>query len=1055
MHSNRFSSAPALAGLKDFQRKTVEYVFKRLYDNDPTYRFLIADEVGLGKTLVARGIIAKTLEYLQDRVDRIDVVYICSNAAIAIQNVNRLNVSDTDGFSIATRLTYLPRQVHSLRKNKVNFISLTPGTAFDHSRSRGGHADERAILYRMLYNLPLAQTERSGRLRVGLLNILQATSGKDSWRAKAKSLPVKDLDADISNVFRRAVLEDAELYAALKEGCERFARYRDYSRIPREDSELRYNLIGKLRGKLASVCLSALEPDLVILDEFQRFKHLLDGEDEASMLATALFAYPDVRVLLLSATPYKMFTLDQETDEDDHYPDFIRTLHFLFNDLGKVSEVRSLLSEHRSTLHACSKGSACHPGKKAELEQALLKVMCRTERVATTRDHNSMLTEVERTAPLTPADLQHAATVDAVAICVKAGEPIEYWKSAPYLINFLKNYELRHKLDAQLNAPSDALRGTLSSANGQLLTKDKLDGYQALDPANPRMRVLFEDTIDKGMWQLLWVPPSMSYVKPGGAYRDKNGLTKVLVFSSWSAVPDAVASICSYEAERMMVAGTSVSHGELYDKIKPLLRFAVAANDNRLTGMPVIAWLLPSPTLATLIDPLEIALGRGRRPLEVQELKDEVKAICRSLLETLPDVGEGTRADERWYWAAPIILDSHNGLLDWCKSPSGWRSAIPDHESGTRFKDHLDLLVSMAEGNIPLGPQPDDLVDVLCDLALAGPGVCALRALRRIGAGLDASDPNLLSAAARIASGFRSLYNMPETIAMLRGSGEDTYWRLTLQYGIDGNLQSVLDEYVHVLRESLGLQEHSPEKQVAGIAECIQSVLSLRTAQIRIDEIKRSGDGFTVDDFNTRCRFALRFGDIRDDNNQALVRADSVRDAFNSPFRPFVLASTSIGQEGLDFHTWCHAVVHWNLPSNPVDLEQREGRVHRYKGHAVRKNVVERYGLAALSDAHKGGDPWQTLFQIASRGKSNGQSDLIPYWIFEEGSARIERRIPMLPYSKEVGKLKRLKQGLALYRMVFGQPRQEDLLSSINQNGNHESVDLVDWLISLEPPTLP
>ena len=287
---------------------------------------------------------------------------------------------------------------------------------------------------------------------------------------------------------------------------------------------------------------------------------------------------------------------------------------------------------------------------------------------------------------------------------------------------------------------------------------------------------------------------------------------------------------------------------------------------------------------------------------------------------------------------------------------------------------------------------------------------------------------------------------------MLRGSGEDTYWRLTLQYGIDGNLQSVLDEYVHVLRESLGLQEHSPEEQVAGIAECIQSVLSLRTAQIRIDEIKKSGDGFALGDFNTRCRFALRFGDIRDDNDQALVRADSVRDAFNSPFRPFVLASTSIGQEGLDFHTWCHAVVHWNLPSNPVDLEQREGRVHRYKGHAVRKNVAERHGLTALTVNLEGSDPWQALFQIAARGKSNGHSDLIPYWIFEEGSARVERRIPLLPYSKDVGKLKRLKQGLALYRMVFGQPRQEDLLFSLSQSGNHELADFSDWLISLQPP---
>jgi hypothetical protein len=1052
MHSNRFLSAPALAGLKDFQRKTVEYVFKRLYGDNSTSRFLVADEVGLGKTLVARGIIAKTLEHLQDQVDRVDVIYICSNAAIATQNVNRLNVSDTDGFSITTRLTYLPRQVRSLRKNKVNFISLTPGTAFDHARSRGGHADERAILYQILWYLPWAHGGNRTRYQTGLLNMLQATSGKASWRRIAKSSDDWELDQDLSVTFRQAVLADKDLYENLKDCCWRFNRYK--CKPLSDDSELRYSLIGKLRSKLASVCLFALEPDLVILDEFQRFKHLLDGDDEASMLATALFEYPDVRVLLLSATPYKMFTLDQETDEDDHYPDFIRTLNFLFNDPGMVDEVKSLLSEHRTTLHACAKGSVCHPGKKAELEKALLKVMCRTERVATTRDHNSMLTEIERAAPLTPADIQHAATVDAVAICVKAGEPIEYWKSAPYLINFLKHYELRHKLDAELNAPSDALRRALSSANGQLLTKDKFEGYQSLDPANPRMRVLFEDTIDKGMWQLLWMPPSMPYIDPDGAYRNKEGLTKALVFSSWSAVPDAIASICSYEAERKMIAGTSVSHSELYNKIKPLLRFAVASNDNRLTGMPVIAWLLPSPTLATKIDPLEIALSHGSEPLNAQELKDAVKVVGRSLIETLPDAAEGTRADERWYWAAPVLLDSHNGLLDWCKSQSGWRSATPDHESGTRFKEHIDLLVSMAEGNIdpPLGRRPDDLADVLCDLALAGPGVCALRALRRISAGLDASDPNLLSAAAKVASGFRSLFNMPETIAMLRGTGEDTYWRLTLQYGIDGNLQSVLDEYVHVLRESLGLQEHSLVEQVAGIAECVRSVLSLRTAQIRIDQIKASGNGFILDDFNTRCRFALRFGDIRDDNNQALVRADSVRDAFNSPFRPFILASTSIGQEGLDFHTWCHAVVHWNLPSNPVDLEQREGRVHRYKGHAVRKNVAERYGLTALSGTHEGGDPWQTLFQIASQGKSNGHSDLIPYWIFEDGSARVERRIPLLPYSKEVGKLKRLKQGLALYRMVFGQPRQEDLLFSLSQNGNHESADLTDWLISLQPP---
>jgi superfamily II DNA or RNA helicase len=131
----RFSAAPALACLKDFQRTTVDYVFHQLYEKNSTSRFLVADEVGLGKTLVARGVIAKTLELLY-KEERIDILYICSNAAIATQNVNRLRVTEEDGFSISTRLTYLPKQVKLLNK-KVNFISLTPGTAFEHDSNRG------------------------------------------------------------------------------------------------------------------------------------------------------------------------------------------------------------------------------------------------------------------------------------------------------------------------------------------------------------------------------------------------------------------------------------------------------------------------------------------------------------------------------------------------------------------------------------------------------------------------------------------------------------------------------------------------------------------------------------------------------------------------------------------------------------------------------------------------------------------------------------------------------------------------------------------------------
>lgn len=86
MAEGRFDPTTALAPLKAFQRATVDHVFRRLHtDPDATRQFLVADEVGLGKTMVARGVIARTIEALWERVPRIDIVYVCSNGAIAAQ----------------------------------------------------------------------------------------------------------------------------------------------------------------------------------------------------------------------------------------------------------------------------------------------------------------------------------------------------------------------------------------------------------------------------------------------------------------------------------------------------------------------------------------------------------------------------------------------------------------------------------------------------------------------------------------------------------------------------------------------------------------------------------------------------------------------------------------------------------------------------------------------------------------------------------------------------------------------------------------------------------
>jgi hypothetical protein len=207
-----------------------------------------------------------------------------------------------------------------------------------------------------------------------------------------------------------------------------------------------------------------------------------------------------------------------------------------------------------------------------------------------------------------------------------------------------------------------------------------------------------------------------------------------------------------------------------------------------------------------------------------------------------------------------------------------------------------------------------------------------------------------------------------------------------------------------------------------------------------------------------RNRFAVRFGDEKAEGYGEPTRSDQLRAAFNSPFWPFVLTTTSVGQEGLDFHTYCHIVVHWNLPSNPVDLEQREGRVHRYKGHAIRKNLATKFGLnGVLASMNGKSDPWEVLFDLGVDNRTE-KSDIVPFWVYPiEGGARIERRLMALPLSREVERADELRRSLAVYRMVFGQPRQEDLVRYLLNTVPEEEVGRVSeqLRVDLSPPQPP
>ena len=741
-----------------------------------------------------------------------------------------------------------------------------------------------------------------------------------------------------------------------------------------------------------------------------------------------------------------MYTLPDDEEGEDHYEDFRRTVEFLGGKETSLA-VAGHMSAMRTSLYAGDLGAARDAKDAAQSE--LRRVMVRTERLASTPDRDGMIVGKELPGvELTSRDVLSFVSDSAVGKTLKSHDLLEYWRSSPYLFEFMDAYDVKKRLEVAAEGPNVALADALRLA-GDRLSWDDFVRYQPLDPGNAKMRGLVTDVLDRGAWKLAWIPPSLPYYELGGAYADAalRSFTKRLVFSSWTVVPKTIGAVVSYEAERRLLEGSAKTQ-RAYDAPRATALLTFQLTDGRLTGMPVLGILYPSAALARAGDPLRIAQElEATFPMDRGTYLESVRTNVRQLLTRLPAGSGSGPSDDKWYWAAPLLLErlladqlGADGLT-W-----GWEGDDDEDGHESRFQQHVDQAVAINASD--LGRQPPDLLDVLTYMAAGAPGTVALRSLSRA---LSADDgylnPHLRNAASDIAWAFRGLFNRPEIMAVVRGaSGEnEPYWQSVLRHSIDGGLQSVLDEYVHVLFESQGLMDKPLEEQTLGFATPIFEALSLRASNSTVHFFNAASSTVTIDKTRRlRSHFAVRFGRGTAEDTQNVQRETQVREAYNSPFWPFILASTSVGQEGLDFHQYCHAILHWNLPGNPVDLEQREGRVHRYKGHAVRKNVAHAYG--GRPEVVQSDDPWVRMFQLAAADRPAGESEIFPYWVFT-GASVIERYTPVMPMSKETHALGRLMRTVGAYRLVIGQPRQEDLLRYLGDKADQ----LDDLRIDLTP----
>ena len=1061
-----------LCGLKDFQRATVNRVIE-LYKSGQR-RVLVSDEVGLGKTLVARGTVAKVAQWHKENGDPLfKVVYICSNGAIADQNLQKLRVADevkTESV-LSSRLSmqhlniYRQEMDNQLLNRYIQLIPLTPDTSF-RMTSGTGTVSERSLMFAHLRRLDALQSYLP-ELEVAMAD--RAHKAWEWWCKREYERAAVECDQKTQGRYFAEMQEylKKELNAPWKEGktyldgivalCEAIRangtkRVRDTAIIP------------QLRTIFAKISLDRLDPDLVIMDEFQRFKYLLDAEREADtetgMLAKKFFNAKNVKMLLLSATPYKMYSTMQEIDDtnvDEHYREFLKVMDFLNVNECKKRDFTTVWHNYSIRLKELTQGDTSILLAKNDAEEKLYGAICRPERISE-KSAADMINDKKATAvpAVSESDILSYVEMQKLteSISIKSYVPVDYVKSAPYLMSFMKDYQLKREVERYFAAHPDQLGKVKNDVFW--LDQEKIDQYQRIPSNNARLAALTELVMEQNAFKLLWVPPCKTYYEPQGPYKGVQDFTKTLVFSSWEMVPRMLASMLSYEAERVTVGelrrpSREVRYFYTDDKRYPPARMNFVATNGNPLSMSLFCLIYPSAFLAKCFEPIAACNAH----LEYQEIRRQIETKLRQELSRF-DLPLSGRPDSRWYFLFPMMLDGLDQAIEWAnavkadltekKSEREKRlveaEAIADgntqKNANNGYEIHLDELVKLLnsmkqELHGDLGRLPDDFVEVVTNMAIASPAVCIQRTYEHYVRPGNAFSPILPTQAARA---FLNRMNTVESTAVVemtctKDSGMP-HWQSMLQYCICGNLQAVFDEYAHLI--SCGIDHDG--QLIQRIHDQIMESITLRSSTYKVDtypSFQRRMESKDDPDarMSMRTHFAVAFANA-EEKEANINRRKAIRNAFNSPFRPFVLATTSIGQEGLDFHHYCRRIVHWNLPSNPIDLEQREGRINRFECLAIRQNVARRYG-----DIRFKKDIWDEMFEEAkTKEKKAGMSDLIPYWGLgkTDDMVQIERIVPMYPFSRDEQAYQRLIKILDTYRLTLGQARQEELLEYLFTN---------------------
>ena len=268
------------------------------------------------------------------------------------------------------------------------------------------------------------------------------------------------------------------------------------------------------------------------MDEFQRFRYLLNNDKDSEMgkLTSKFFNSDDVRILMLSATPYKMYSTLDEIDEEEidaHFSEFFDVLDFLNICPKERIKFRDVWNNYSIKLKEFERDKTSFILAKTKAENALFKNICRTERI-TENNLSDIIddSDVKNSLNVLEEDIlsyiEIQKLLDEIGLGINV--PIDYVKSSPYLMSFMKNYKLKRRIEKYFEKYPENI--SKMKKDTFWLNEDDIDNYNEISYNNARLNHLMGYVLKNNASKLLWVPPSKPYYPLEGVFKGINDFSK-------------------------------------------------------------------------------------------------------------------------------------------------------------------------------------------------------------------------------------------------------------------------------------------------------------------------------------------------------------------------------------------------------------------------------------------------------------------------------------------------------------------------------------------------